>query len=176
MIRKLSRQGPLSGKRGTICQGTPWVLRVQRDRMSSLRARRGNLAFDRWPTRKERLLRKLAQHGLSSRAQRNVPSGYGDLGCSGLADSQKRDCFAGSTARSVIASAARQSRLFRAGGQSKERLLRGLAMTKTPVIARNEAISPFRSRQTEKREIASQARNDKDSCDREERSDLAFDR
>jgi hypothetical protein len=29
------------------------------------------------------------------------------------------------------------------------------------VIARNEAISPFQSWQTEKREIASQARNDK---------------
>ena len=41
------------------------------------------------------------------------------------------------------------------------------------VIARNVAISPFRSRQTEKREIASQARNDKDSCHREGRSDLA---
>ena len=43
-----------------------------------------------------------------------------------------------------------------------------------PVIARNVAISVFHSQQTEKREIASQARNDKCSCHREERSNLAF--
>jgi hypothetical protein len=41
------------------------------------------------------------------------------------------------------------------------------------VIARNVAISVVRGRQTDKREIASQARNDR-MCHREERGDLAF--
>ena len=50
-----------------------------------------------------------------------------------------------------------RSRLSSASKQRQERLLRRLAMTGC-VIARNAAISPFRSRQTEKREIASQAR------------------
>ena len=40
------------------------------------------------------------------------------------------------------------------------------------VIARNVAISVVQGWRTVKREIASQARNDKDSCHREERSDL----
>jgi hypothetical protein len=33
---------------------------------------------------------------LSSRAKRNVPSGYGDLGCPEQTNREKRDCFAGS--------------------------------------------------------------------------------
>ena len=52
-----------------------------------------------------------------------------------------------------------RSRFSTASKQKKERLLRKLAMTNAPVIARNEAISPFHNLQTEKREIASQARN-----------------
>ena len=84
------------------------------------------------------------------------PEERGDLDCSALANREKRDCFAGNI---VIASGAWRSRLFRAGKRKKERLLRKLAMTNAPVIARNEAISPFHNLQTEKREIASQARN-----------------
>ena len=57
----------------------------------------------------------------------------------------------------------------------KERLPRYARLL---VIARNEAISPFSCQQTEKGEIASQARNDRilrsPSCHREERSDLGF--
>ena len=106
---------------------------------------------------------------LSSRAERNVPSGYGDLACSGMANREKRDCFAGN---SVIARNEAIS-VYWAGKQRKERLLRRLAITKTQqahnsekrdcraalamtrcVIARNEAISPFTRRRTEKREIA----------------------
>jgi hypothetical protein len=45
-------------------------------------------------------------------------------------------------------------------------------MTKN-AVARNEAISVVQGWQTEKREIASQARNDK-KCSREEGGDLAF--
>ena len=67
-------------------------------------------------------------------------------------------------ALSVIASGTQcalwvwRSRLFGVGGQSKERLLRRLAMTVG--VARNETISVVRAGE-QKREIASQARNDK---------------
>ena len=96
-----------------------------------------------------------------------------------------------------------RSRLSGAGKQRKERLLRRLAsmchreergdlafpeqanrekrdcFTGSPlsVIARNEAISPFDCQQTDKREIASQARNDSNIVSsRAQRGDLSFQR
>ncbi len=60
------------------------------------------------------------------------------------------------------------------GWQTEKREIASQARTARFVIARNEAISGLRGWQTEKREIASQARNDKDSCHREERCDLGF--
>ena len=65
----------------------------------------------------------------------------GDLGCSGLANNQKRDC------RASLA----MTRLFVLGcKQTKERLLRRLAMTRQKCVA----ISVVRGWQTEKGEIA----------------------
>ena len=115
---------------------------------------------------------------LSSRAECNVPSGYGDLGCSGRPKRKARllrrlSCYrealsviaryeAISLFFFVIASGTQcalwvwRSRLFGVGGQSKERLLRRLAMTVG--VARNETISVVRAGE-QKREIASQARN-----------------
>jgi hypothetical protein len=54
-----------------------------------------------------------------------------------------------------------RSRLFGAGEQRKERLPRCARNDNTPVIARDLAISVVRGWQTDKREIASQARNDR---------------
>ena len=85
--------------------------------------------------RQERLLRRGA---FCHREER------GDLGCLGLADSQKRDCFAGSQppkgalteypSQACIRLSSRgtwRSRLFRVGEQRQERLLRKLAMTRS---------------------------------------------
>ena len=104
---------------------------------------------------------------LSSRAER------GDLGCHPFLSSR----------------GTWRSRLFRASKQTKARLLRKLAMTDTScqrehstfVIERDEAISVVQGQQTDKSEIASQARNDRYKlssraqyfCHREGRSDLA---
>ena len=73
-----------------------------------------------------------------------------DLGCPGLADREKRDCRA--TLASLSSRGTWRSRLSNSGKQTKERLLRRLAMTVG--VARNEAISPFQSWRTVKREIA----------------------
>jgi hypothetical protein len=77
--------------------------------------------FQSWQTDKREIASQ-ARNDSRGREKR------GDLGCSGMANREKRDCFAGSP---------------------------------LSVIARNEAISVVQGWQTDKREIASQARNDR---------------
>ena len=106
-----------------------------------------------------------AKREIASQARNDKTKARSDLGCSGLADIKRRDCFAGSqppkggvdtknhaTLASLSSRGTKRSRLFRAGKQPKERLLRRLAMTRQ----RHEAISVVRGWQTDKREIASQ--------------------
>ena len=81
----------------------------------------------------------------------------GDLGCSELADRQKRDCFAGN---SVIARNVAISVFYRWRTEKKRDCFAGSqppkgALTRC-VIARNVAISVVQSWQTDKREVASQ--------------------
>ena len=140
--------------------------------------------FQSWQTDKREIASQARNDKMCHR------EGRSDLGCSGMANREKRDCDA---VNSVIASGAWRSRFFRAGKPKREiasqaRLylsprgtwrsrFTGLANREkkdcfagNSVIARDVAISPFQSWQTEKREIASQARNDKTKA----RSNLAF--
>ena len=124
-----------------------------------------------------------ARLGLSSRAQHFVIA-------SAVLCHRECSALSSRVQHFVIANGAQcalwvwRSQLFRAGKQIKARLLRRLSchreersdfafhmlanrqkrdcFTGSPlsVIARNEAISPFHCQQTDKREIASQARND----------------
>ena len=105
-----------------------------------------------------------------------MPSGYGDLGCSELADSDKKDCFAGELsviARDVAISAVQRwqtNKIEIAALRSPpchrevrsdlgflpmaDRDKRDCFAGELSVIARNVAISVVRGWRTEKREIA----------------------
>ena len=94
-----------------------------------------------------------------------MPSGYGDLAFPGLANGQRRDCFAGS--HSTVCHREERSDLAFPELANREKrdcraaLALGCHRERSAMCPLGMAISPVLSWQTDKGEIASQARNDK---------------
>ena len=122
---------------------------------------RSDLAFVMKITRNERLPRFARNDKKYNREER------GDLGFLPMANRQKRDCHValatpgGCFDKTTCHREERSDLAFsELANRPKRDCHAALAMTKS-TIARNEAISVVQGWQTEKREIASQARNDR---------------